>query len=44
MATRLLYLQKYHFPVIRLKDGGKTPAQTGGFEKATDDPDIKGNA
>ena len=44
MTTRKLYLQKFHFPVIQLVDGGKTPAQKGGFEGATDYPEITGNA
>lgn len=43
MSTRLLYLEKFHFPVIRLKEGGKTPAQNGGYEGAVDNPEISGN-
>ena len=44
MTTRKLYLQKFHFPVSQLIEGGKTPAQKGGFEGATNNPEIAGNA
>lgn len=44
--NRLLYLNKFHFPVIQLAKGAKVPpeGEEAGFENAKDNPDIRGNA
>lgn len=45
MATRLLYLEKFHFPVIQLAKGAKVPPEgKAGYDMAKDNPSITGNA